>query len=214
MGINPSYSIQKLLPLANDLGFCTTESEFDNLFKFNSKEIALKVEKIRQFDEYAIKKYHIYFSRIQELARLVNLEFQHMDLFLIRNKDQKAVKKPFEKNKQFFREQMEITWEYLNILDPKVVLVANATASRILLDEWNNHIDRFSEILGYFEIRLNNGHLIPLLCRGSLTYIDQFTFDDIVRILENALVEEKRQTDLERKISTGNFDPLIVVNGY
>ena len=168
MGFNPSFSEDKMMPIGRKLGFFDDNKGLNTFFSYSRENSPQQAVKVQKFDEYAIENYHVYFNLLHKIAKDVKLELQHTDLFLIRDKKQKNVKKLLEIYPAFFQEQISIALEVVNSLEPKVVVVINAKASDLILDSWKSKLT-YSENTGHHNISLNNGESIPIFFSGMLS---------------------------------------------
>lgn len=130
MGLNPSFSdkgLRKVIKGEKHL------SSFTNHF-FLSKNFNSKIKRtILEVEALAIQR-HDYFSKFREIGREQVFKWNHVDLFFIRNTNQKAIEKEFKnaKNSVFFQNQMISSITYALGFKPKVIVVCNGFASAIL----------------------------------------------------------------------------------
>jgi len=147
----------------------------ENLNKKN-KKLIIKLEKK------AIEKYS-YYKKFGKISEYVNeLPWQHIDLFFIRATKQEDLKQKISKNgkstnnkevelNDFALEQLRIVNEMIEIINPKVIIVVNALASKIILQESNIFKISKEEVFekkGYDYLEINNKK-IPILFSSMLT---------------------------------------------
>ena len=176
VGINPSFS---------DKGFNAVfkGTEFENLdfkkfFRYpdtGSFDLAksLKIEKFSSQN-------HPYFKKFETLSKAVSVPWSHVDLFFIRETNQKVVKNMIlskgGKLNDFGKAQVEISKSVIADSKPKVIIVANALASKIFCDEFEAI---FRPELGCYTIELQ-GEQVPVFLTSMLTgqrALDNFSFE-------------------------------------
>jgi len=130
MGLNPSLSnkgLSKIIKGEKHLFGMTTRI-------FLSKNFTLKIKRtILEIEALAIQR-HDYFSKFHEIGREQVFKWNHIDLFFVRNTNQKVIEKEFKnaKNSVFFQNQMISSIKYVLGFKPKVIVVCNAFASTII----------------------------------------------------------------------------------
>ena len=75
-----------------------------------------------------------YFSKFRDIAKSIDkkLNWEHIDIFFIRETNQKTVKQIREKYPEFFQNQLSLSIEIIEELNPKIIIITSAFASRIL----------------------------------------------------------------------------------
>ncbi|WP_299665223.1 hypothetical protein [uncultured Polaribacter sp.] len=168
IGINPSFTKGSTIPEKdknNDIGFYS-----------------------EQLDQ--SKKDIPYFEKIKEVANFCKTEWTHLDLFFLRETNQKIIEKLSLENIEFLNAQLRISFEIIEKSEPKLIIVSNAFASEFfgkmkakhhLLnniwrsfdlffynDERKNKKSTFNYEIGTYEIELNNKK-IPIIFSGMLS---------------------------------------------
>lgn len=146
IGINPSLSPQK---------------EGNRIFYSNSQE----------YDE----KTHPYFKKFIEIHKETGLPWTHLDLFYIRNSNQKDIETLFEKSvtKDFAKEQYLISKEIIELARPRVIVVNNAYARKWLTDKQTNNDCfkcKFDNEIGTYRIQDN-----PILVNTPIFFTSMLT---------------------------------------
>lgn len=133
VGMNPSFVTRDL---AREFG--KNENEIIQLFRFDPtretrEDLRPPIEKPGE---------HRYFkafgSFLDDVPGGNSVSRAHRDIFYVRETKQARVKKwalAKESMTQFGRDQWEITWKLLEAVDPALIVVCNATASRIFKSE-------------------------------------------------------------------------------
>ncbi len=170
IGSNPSFS---------EKGFRTIlkETKFEFILKDLKKFYAFKQLseiKINEFLEIQnlAKENHPYFKKINDFANKLNLgEWEHIDLLFIRETKQKAIEKLLKTNNDkinFIDKQIKLSLQIIEKLNPKLIVVCNAFASKIIQEKLSNNI-KFENNIGTHTLKLNNGNKIPLFFSGMLS---------------------------------------------
>ena len=140
--------------------------------KYTAEEI-LEFEKIGQ-------EGHNYFQKFWELGEAINSVEEttyHIDLYQFRESNSHLVKKFFlPQNNEFFKEQAKLTFKYIEVVQPKIIFVANKFASDKFIENYN---PSFNYDLGCYIININE-HDTPLILSGMITQtrsIDDFSFE-------------------------------------
>jgi len=130
------------------------------------------VEKLISIEKYAIEKYARFFGPLRNIAEEVKLPFQHADLFLYRQTSQREFyKRIFKKSKinKFGLDQVDIFKKVINEAQPKIIVVANAFASRVIQDKFKNLISNFDRKKGFHWFSLDNKRKIPIFFSSMIT---------------------------------------------
>lgn len=178
IGVNPSFNITELNKIVKK---CTKK-------KINIKEKVLKNNKEIDCDfliklEKWCNEDHPYFYKFKKLAEELNFTYQHVDLFYFKETSQKKFKEMIrEKNKRgdgkkkqkfelndFGKEQLKLTKEIIEEINPKLIVVCNAFASDIIDDSDLFSIDKSHfEKYGYDFLKMKN-EKIPIVFSSMLT---------------------------------------------
>lgn len=165
MGLNPSLSkkgLSKIIKGEKHLSGLSTQI-------FLSKNFTLKIKRaILEIEALAIQK-HAYYSKFSEIGREQVFKWNHVDLFFIRNTNQKFIEKEFknEKHNAFFQNQMISSIKYALGFKPKVIVVCNAFASAIIKQRYCAVL-QFDSRLGAY--RFGNKKTSPyVIFSGMLT---------------------------------------------
>jgi len=221
IGLNPSYSLSGfqtiLKKLYEDTGYTLdkkTRQTVMNYFKHNiSKEkckhkvnvlhkwngrVKSTQEKIMIALQNAAIRYYSYFELFKQLSSDLNVlekEIAFIDLFNIRETKAKEIKNEFHKakNKYFFQKQLELTIDLINIIEPQIIIVANAFASHIITEKSKISLVEFS--VNYDEqnphkstMKLRSGKSIPIFFSsmlGGQRAMDVFSRDRLLWVAKN-----------------------------
>jgi hypothetical protein len=110
----------------------------DNTPKFKYRELSADEIKITAGYDTACYDTYPYFTKMRKIAKELDLEFQHLDLFFIRCTNQAEVENQLltkEGFRPFGKQQFELFLAALKLAEPKCVVVANAKSSSILKGE-------------------------------------------------------------------------------
>ena len=125
---------------------------------------------------------HPYFRRISNVTEVSNrsmhttFPFAHHDIFFVRHTSQKFVEEMKDSMENFFDIQINITKQIIVEAEPKIIVVANAGASKIFQHEicksWKPGLPQFDEELGvdFLEVEANGKSIrAPVLFTGMLS---------------------------------------------
>ncbi|MEY8766759.1 MULTISPECIES: hypothetical protein [Francisella] len=186
IGINPSYStkgFRSLLPSLNN-----PEIKPDNFFKFPnmgnfSTQISLEIESIA-------RNHYPYFKKFEKLSEKLKLEWEHIDLFQLRETNQKLVKEILLKKdnepNEFANQQLKIALELIEQAKPKAIIVANALASNIFENKFP--LD-YNKILGCHIMSIR-GVKTPVFLASMLTgqrAMDNYSFQRLTWHINHVL---------------------------
>lgn len=135
------------------------------------------------------EKHIPYFHKFQEFATYCQCDWDHLDLLFVRETNQKAIEElTYDRatdrpnGLDFIGEQLDISFEILEALEPKAIVVANAFASEFFGKKkvkhngfkgiWRSYdLDfkaHFDNELGTYRIPLN-GKQVPIFFSGMLS---------------------------------------------
>ena len=206
IGINPSFSEKGFIksfkeledePLDEDIARAFNklkESNYDinNFFSYSEDstfdmKLSLKVE------EYT-KEHYPYFNRFKEIAKSVDMEWDSIDLFYLRETKQKNLAKYVFKKKLelniFGQAQFDITKKVVEKIEPKIIVVANALASNLFKNEYKI---KFNETYGCYFTEINN-QMIPTFLSSMLSgqrALDNFSYERLIWHIKKVIVKLK-----------------------
>lgn len=159
IGINPSFSKNDvILPENKEIEFYPIKNE-------NEKDIP-------------------YFEKFKEIAKYCNHSWSHLDLFFLRETNQKVLE-DLAKNKNqlsFLEDQLDVSFKIIEEVTPKIIVVANAFASEFFGKKKKQHhkFDRiwkgypldfetdFDDKIGTYYIEIGQNKT-PILFSGMLS---------------------------------------------
>lgn len=131
-----------------------------------------------------------YFEKMKEIAEYCNTKWTHLDLFFIRETNQKLIENLSYTDSEFLNLQLQISFEIIEQAKPKLIIVSNALASEFFGKMKTKHIkyekiwkgfdlffednDRlkkkstFNSQIGTYEIELKN-EMVPIIFSGMLS---------------------------------------------
>ena len=134
VGMNPSFSASGFKTIFKDSQYSDLEPK--KFFKW--KNVSKHLDHIDQciaMDKHAYTNYSLYFGRPIEMAKAVDMPWDHIDLFLYRETSQTNFMKRIHDGKRlndFALDQLAIFKETLNSINPKCIVVSNAFGSQIV----------------------------------------------------------------------------------
>lgn len=120
-------------------------------------------------DEWFLEK-HPYFQKFRELSKEIHLEWEHIDLFFYKETSQKKFSGMIYKKREltkFANDQLEVSLKLIESINPKVIVVANALASKIIKGSLGNKIT-FNDLKGFHIIRINK-RVVPIFFSSMWT---------------------------------------------
>jgi len=187
VGINPSISSQAFSSVKDYLQQATcsdelkkikSQSELVNFLKYNVHNVNDRRVKDIACLENLFRKHYKYFDGIRRIA---GDDWEHVDLFFCRTtkeKDLGLLKD--EKLTPFHQAQFDVTKKLVTSLNPRIVIIINALASRIFAktcapgiindinwDEMSPQ-DSFFKTHGFYGLKLSS-RMVPLFFSSMLT---------------------------------------------
>jgi hypothetical protein len=175
VGLNPSFNKHAIKKRINEVNL--EDHELVKLFQWKNYNKDIYYKAIKD-NEQAVKKYH-YYDKFKEIA-ITDLSeaWQHIDLFYFRETRQSNISNKIFTNKkvgilnQFADRQIQLTWNVIKMIDPKIIVVQNILASKIFKKRFKHNINNYENIInsdeGYETIKINNS-FIPIFFSGMLT---------------------------------------------
>jgi len=117
-------------------------------------------------------RYERYFGPMISMAKSVGLPWEHVDLFLCRETRQDKVNKEYRLDQPiiapFAQEQLSLSWQVINDLKPRVIVVANALSASLIKRFFQKYLSAFDPKKGYHSIRLGRRQ-VPIFFSGMLS---------------------------------------------
>ncbi len=200
IGLNPSFKpsgYKKCLKDDPQLVDFTYDKEFSKFFIWDSfikwQDNFKKLKDIEKAaKDCARKKKSVYFGKFFEIAEYLGTDWEHIDILFIRETNQnnlsdsnlksysirkvnKGTESEFELT-EFGQRQFELSIQLIELIKPKIILVANKAASDIFKKQFNI-IPVEKE--GYRKIQLK-GETVPIFLGPMITsqrMIDQYSLE-------------------------------------
>lgn len=157
IGLNPSFSERGYNNFLANTRYSDWLRNLNERFSFNyftnsnpGVEDYIEIEKISQAQ-------YPYYTRISEITS----EWLYIDLFHVRVTEQERIRTLINRNTDFLIEQLEMTLQYINEIEPKIILVVNGLASNIIRQKCNL---TFNEAWGTYSM-----NACPIFLSGMLT---------------------------------------------
>ena len=163
VGGNPSFAeqnIKNFVVSTNNTGDWRLEH-----FKWETKP-SDAIDLSNAEEDYSLVNHSTYFGAFEELRKELNAPpWLHTDLFRCRGTSQKEMYKFLNQNPKFKKAQISLFGKYLTSVRPKLILVANAAASRIIL----NHLDMERlDSPSLYETKIE-GQRVPVILSGMIS---------------------------------------------
>ena len=150
IGLNPSFSEKGYRTflsgtlyedILNDLEREYLFKEFDR-----NKDKGKAIKKFIAIEKMSMEKYS-YYVKFSELAKSIDLDWEHIDLFFIRDTKQKSLEEQYKKENISLWKQLKLSYNLIEASQPKMIVVANAFASKIFQKDhnlkWNNNLGTY-----------------------------------------------------------------------
>lgn len=204
IGLNPSklniYKIKKPLEEKYKDQAKTILKELKHRPKYLKDLLKADIPKIAKMTQ-IIKDVHPYFAKCRDISDRTHTIWEHIDLFSEIETEQEKIKKNYfekkEKNsdmiklKPFAEKQFEINIQAIEAIEPKVIVVINALASKIIEQYYDdkNKLSKFDVDKGFHTVKLNN-ITIPIFFSSMLTgqrALDDGSYERLVWQIGSAL---------------------------
>ena len=212
VGLNPSDKfpnhIEKVKEYQNDLSNPTSrlsnkillaiaakkykQGENSAVKALNYKKHKYSADEILEFEKIGQKE-HNYFQKLLELGDAITSvknRTYHIDLYQFRESNSHLVKKFFlPKNEDFFKKQAELTFRYIEEVQPNMIFVANKFASDVFFKKYGKPC--FNENFGCYIIKIK-GQDTPLILSGMITQtrsIDDFSFERLKWHMKKIMID-------------------------
>lgn len=127
VGINPAFSKNSIIEVTNK------KIEFYPIIKDPENEIS-------------------YFKKFMDIAEYCdNTNWTHLDLFFLRETNQKIIEKLSYSNVNFLQEQLKISFDIIKKASPKIIIVSNSFASEFFGKKKSKH-NKFTQIWAGFDL--------------------------------------------------------------
>lgn len=166
IGLNPSDTIR-----ANS---CLRGSPYQNInpltyFDWSVVEERATVENLVEIHLRSVQ-YYSYFNRMREIAESAQTDWDHVDVFAYRNRNQKEIERLVysqdENVRLFFARQGALFRSVLRYVNPMCIVVVNAFASK-LIREW--YTPAWNEGRGCHFMAVSGGRMVPIFFSGMLS---------------------------------------------
>jgi len=96
-----------------------------------------------------------YFKKFNTIAKYCGKEYEHIDLLFLRETNQNIIEILTYTNVSFLEKQLEISFELIEKINPKIIVVTNALASEFFGKKKEKH-NAFSKIWRSFSLDFKN----------------------------------------------------------
>lgn len=182
VGMNPSFSARGFKTIFKGSQYEGLDSDF---FKWsNVSKSEENIERCMDIDKHAYTNYPLYFGRPIEMAKAVNLPWDHIDLFLYRETSQTSFMKRIHEGKKlnkFALDQLEIFRDVLAAVHPKCVVVSNAFGSQIVREYLKDKLE-WDDKRGFHWYQ-RNGEKVPMFFSSMLSgqrSLDRWSYERLV----------------------------------
>jgi hypothetical protein len=189
VGFNPSFSESGWKTVCRHEG-APAFPKLEALFRWSPEVTDGELELMASFEHWAHQALP-YFRFHREFASMTGLPWVQLDLFAMRGKVQAEMRglvlqwdRKLRRSvlTNFGREQLQVFSDALQLVKPKAVVVINALAADVLVQECGDRIQWRGD-LGFYKLRLDSAEKsspVPLLMSGMLTGqrpLDRFSRD-------------------------------------
>ena len=207
IGLNPSYNERLVDNLSENQNLTELLKNWHDLNQDEIEAIIKFDTSVKEPDEKGLKTKYPYFQKFQYIVNSINesknstelLKWEHIDLFFYRMTSQSQFKQLiYLDNNQtelnnFARSQLVLSKQLIEIIQPKLIVVANAFASTLFKEEIYKSQIQFEEEKGYHLLELDSNKLkTPVFFTSMLTgqrALDNHSFErlcwHIKKVLED-----------------------------
>lgn len=179
LSFNPSFAEGQTAKLLQHIPDIKIAGVLRDYFSFTGQIDAEKVANLQTYDDYA-KLHHPYYTVPNKLAKSVGLTPYHLDVFQIRVtkqntfntdvdfKGSKGLDLQLKPLPEFLAQQLEAVFTYLQAIKPQLIIVINATASKMFYTLWKDRLQlSLDEQVGHYWFTGDNR--CPLVFTGMLS---------------------------------------------
>lgn len=176
VGLNPSYTVS-----GDSFMLEGKEYSFDKHFRWNEKTFKEEFleKELNRLRSKEIIYSAPYFTPLTQIAQNCGLHFEHIDLFAVRETKQGVLRKSLEieevkgggmRISDFAQRQIDIAFELMTKLEPKLIMVVNALAARLFLTECerSGRLMIFNDERGY-HVTTSDFRQVPVFFSGMLS---------------------------------------------
>lgn len=145
VGLNPSFSSKGFSTILKGTDYEKNLHDLEDFYNYEN----FNNHRVQDYQniELISREKHPYFARFREISEYLEVGWEQVNLILIRNTNQKTIKSLMKSNESFLNEQIDLMINLIFQLNPKIVIVENALASRWIQERLK--LD-FSEELGTY----------------------------------------------------------------
>lgn len=176
VGLNPSYTVEGETFVVGG-----KEYSYDEHFRWDEKtnKGEFLENELKRLQSRETKYSAPYFKPLAQIAEYCGLPFEHIDLFAVQETNQGNIRKwlAFEDVSgngwtvsPFAQQQIDIAFDLMTMLEPKLVIVVNALASKLFFNEFKRQglPMVFDDSLGSYRATLKD-RTVPAFFSGMLT---------------------------------------------
>jgi hypothetical protein len=160
IGLNPSFSKKAFNTILKDTDYESVRKDLESYFSLKNYSTN-KIQHLQKIAKLAREKYP-YYKKFKDIAYELNMDWEHIDLLLMRMTNQKEVEKIKNEDENFFNAQIEINIKMMYDLKPQLIVVENAFASKILKERLEPKFDKY---IGTYRTQ----NKTPMFFSGMLT---------------------------------------------
>jgi hypothetical protein len=163
IGLNPSFSERGFTKVLRGTKYKDILNSLHGYFDFESIDKD-KIETLTGIEQ-EFRNKHPYFKKCGDLSSSLKLEWEHIDLLVFRETNQKEVVKLIKGNAEFVEEQIKLALTIINNIMPEIMLIQNAYVSKLL----QKRLDlKFMKNMGTYCYKHMKSD-IPVFLSGMLT---------------------------------------------
>jgi len=187
VSLNPSFSLKGFRTIMKDTPYSYLNPK--EFFHWRNRE-KFDLETAQAIEALARCRY-AFFEKFRDIASYTAMEWEHIDLFFYRQTGQNDFKRQIYSAgglSEFGRKQLELSKELIVKACPKAIVVANAHASELFIQEFK---PKFDEEQGYYIIPLND-KVVPVFLASMLTgqrAMDRYSYERLRWYIKRALAD-------------------------
>ncbi len=190
VGLNPSFSVRGFKTILRDTKYQNIDPVSFLKWSNISSDIRF-IDDCIDMENISREKYTSYFKPSKDIAKIVGLSWEHIDLFLYRDtKQKKFTSRIIEKGKlnAFGTAQLNFFKEILNTIKPRCIVIANAFGSEVIQGYFGKNIS-WDEGNGFHWFGID-GKKVPIFFSSMLTgqrALDRWSRERLVWHIKRAM---------------------------
>lgn len=192
ISLNPSFNKKAIKKFLKETHYKNYDFVWSKVSKKNPGEYVKEIVEIE-----GLAKEYPFYKKFKELATCLNSPWEHIDLFFFRQTKQNEFKKFICTDKKqivltdFGKKQLKISLGMIELIQPSIILVANASASGIVIEKKEIFSGTFTKY-GFHTTEVGN-RKVPIFFSSMISgqrALDNNSFERLKWHMKEALTAE------------------------